>query len=394
MRHVLALIGILSCMTAPARADDPWAVRNWDEVKAETQARAERGAYPVIGIKPDDAREALAHIHSLDHEEWGAAWMTIGDRYVARAEAELATDRKAAQADYLAAWSLYNLGRWPVPDTPNKQQSYTKAQAAFAAYGRVLDPPIEVVRVPFEGKEIVAFLQKPANVATPPVVISIAGSDLWKDYVAVQTRPFLAHGIASLAVDMPGTGDAPVQVRPGSERMYSRLIDYVQSRADLDGKRIIVRGQSWGSYWSARVAYAEVARLRGAVFQSGPVDRYFQRSWQEEGFKTREFLFDYVPSRLHMLGVHSVDEAFQFMPSLSLKAAGLLDKPTPPMLLIGGAQDTQVPFDDFLLMLTHGTPKHAWVNPTGGTMGRSVTVKDQEIFETVVLPWVHDQFAR
>ena len=64
-----------------------------------------------------------------------------------------------------------------------------------------------------------------------------------------------------------------------------------------------MRGQSWGSYWSARAAYAEVARLKGAVFQSGPVHRYFQREWQQEAFKTKEFLFDYVPSRLHMLGV-------------------------------------------------------------------------------------------
>ena len=59
--------------------------------------------------------------------------------------------------------------------------------------------------------------------------------------------------------------------------MISAIIDHVQSRADLDGRRIIVRGQSWGSYWSARAAYAERNRLKGAVFQSGPVHRYFQR---------------------------------------------------------------------------------------------------------------------
>ena len=28
-------------------ADDGWQTRTWDELKAETQARAERGAYPV-----------------------------------------------------------------------------------------------------------------------------------------------------------------------------------------------------------------------------------------------------------------------------------------------------------------------------------------------------------
>jgi hypothetical protein len=32
--------------------DDGWQTRTWEELKAETQARAERGAYPVFGIWP------------------------------------------------------------------------------------------------------------------------------------------------------------------------------------------------------------------------------------------------------------------------------------------------------------------------------------------------------
>jgi len=30
--------------------------RTLDELKAETQARADRNAYPLIGLKPDDVR--------------------------------------------------------------------------------------------------------------------------------------------------------------------------------------------------------------------------------------------------------------------------------------------------------------------------------------------------
>jgi hypothetical protein len=237
----------------------------------------------------------------------------------------------------------------------------------------------------------VALLQVPRDVARPPVVISIGGSDLWKDTVAIQSRAFLPWGIAVLALDMPGTGDAPLPVMPGSERIYSAVIDYVKTRPDLDGERIVVRGQSWGSYWAARTGYAEVTRLAGVVFQSGPVHHYFQCAWQQEAFKTKEFLFDYVPSRLHMLGQRTVEEAFAFMPSLSL--VGLIDKPTPPMLVIAGAKDTQVPFADFLLLMQNGSPKHAWVNPDGQTMGRSLTVKDDDITATVTIPWVRQRFG-
>src|SRR4029079_4993870 len=139
-----------------------------------------------------------------------------------------------------------------------------------------------------------------------------------------------------------GTCEAPEPCVPGAERMISAIIDHLVERPDIDGSRIIVRGQSWGSYWSARAAYAEKNRLKGAVFQSGPVHEYFQRSWQETAFRRKEFLFDYVLPRLHMLGRHSVEDAFAFMPSLSL--LGMIQKPTPPMLVIAGGQDSQVPF--------------------------------------------------
>ena len=57
--------------------------RTLDELKAETQSRADRNAYPVVGLKPDDVREALGRIHSLDRDEWAAAWGSIAERYAA-----------------------------------------------------------------------------------------------------------------------------------------------------------------------------------------------------------------------------------------------------------------------------------------------------------------------
>ena len=92
-----------------------------------------------------------------------------------------------------------------------------------------------------------------------------------------------------------------------------------------------------------------------------------------------------------MLGVKDIEAGLQVLPGLSLE--GLIDKPSAPMLVIGGCLDTQVPFNDTILLLTHGSPKSAWINPTGVTMARSDTVKDPYIFANVVMPWVAQQFA-
>lgn len=386
----IAVLAASPVFSARAQNDTPtpeqWQTRTWPELKAETQARADRNAYPVTGLKSDDVREALSHIDSLDRDQWAAAFMAIGDRYRTRAEAELVQHPEAARDHYYQAWLNYAFGRWPSPNSRGKHESADKAEAAFLAYGQLLTPKIEVLRIPFEGKNIVVYLQKPLNVAKPPIVIDIGGVDEWKDAGASDGRSFLKDGIADVAVDMPGTGDAPLPGRPGSERMYSALIDFLLTRGDLDGSRIVVRGVSWGSYWATRVAYAEPTRLKGAVFQSGPVDAYFDRAWQEKALHTQEYLLDFVQSRLYILGQPSVKAMLDFMPSMSLKP--LLEKPTPPMLVIGGVHDTQNPFSDVLLLLQSGSPKYAWVNPEGGHMGRSKTWSDGRIFDEVVRPWI------
>ena len=115
--------------------------RTLDELKAEVQARAERNAYPLIGILPKDAREALGSLTSLDPEEWAEAWVKIGDRYIERAEARVFRDRAGADAAFLQAWRLYSFARWPVPNSSRKQRAYQKALAAFRKHGELQTPP-------------------------------------------------------------------------------------------------------------------------------------------------------------------------------------------------------------------------------------------------------------
>src|SRR5690348_16838481 len=81
----LVALGLLLAI-APARAEELPPQRTLEELKAEAQARADRNAYPLIGLKPEEVREALANIKTLDRDEWAAAWSAIGERYMKRAE--------------------------------------------------------------------------------------------------------------------------------------------------------------------------------------------------------------------------------------------------------------------------------------------------------------------
>ena len=57
--------------------------------------------------------------------------------------------------DFHQAWLVYSFARWPVPNSPGKQRAYEKALEAWLAHARKFDPPVELLKVPFEGKEVV-----------------------------------------------------------------------------------------------------------------------------------------------------------------------------------------------------------------------------------------------
>jgi esterase FrsA len=367
--------------------------RTLDEVKEEALKRAESGMYPMIGLDPADVREAFNSVHKMDNDEWAAAFMKVADRYAADAKSLAATDSAKASAAYIRAWRLYSFGRWPVPASEGKRASYAKALEMFRAAAKFLDPPLETVRIPFEGKEIVGYFRLPKNAKGPvPVLLAISGLDSRKEDMTVNYGALLQYGIGFLAIDSPGTGEAPIQAGETSERMFSRAIDYLLTRPEVDKARIAAVGQSFGGYWATKLAIVEHDRLRAVVAQSPPVDGAFQKDYVLNKLRTnREYLFGMSSAMESILdNVHTVEDLADTFPKLSLVTQGLVGKPTAPMLIIAGVLDTQVPVADAYLLLSSGdVPKEAWINPKGGHLGRQVKVyPDPVILRTVIVPWL------
>jgi len=368
--------------------------RTLEELKTETQARADRSAYPLTGIKPADVREALAKISTLDRDEWAAAWSAVAARYEdAGKAAEAAGHIKEAQENFLQAWRLYSFARWPTTNSPGKQRAYEKALDAFASYARHLDAPPQTVRIPFEGKEIVGLLRLPKAAGPLPLVFTISALDSRKEDNVERAEAFIRRGIATFSLDMPGTGQAPVKGDVASERMFSRGLDYLATRPEIDAKRIAVQGGSWSGYWAAKLGIVERDRLKAVVVQGGPIHHYFQPEWQTKALGTREYLFDLFPARASVYEAKSLDEFLAYGPRMSLQNQGLIGRPSAPMLLVNGDRDTQVPIADLDLLLHAGSPKEAWVNPGGGHMGRSSEWPDGKIFEKIVTPWLARQLG-
>ncbi|MGD0414889.1 MAG: alpha/beta hydrolase [Terriglobales bacterium] len=369
------------------------AERTIDEIKTEAVHRAENGMYPLIGLDPGDVKEAFNSIHTRDKDEWAAAFMGVADRYMNEAKSLEKTDPTKANADYIRAWRLYSFGRWPIPASAGKQRSYERAIDAFLAHARFWDPPLEIVRIPFEGKEIIGYLRLPKNSNGPvPLVLAVNGLDSRKEDLSESFSAILPFGIGFLAVDGPGTGQSPIKVSENAERMLSRVLDYIATRPEIDKNRVAMHGVSWGAYWATKMAIVERARLKGASAQSPPIDRFFQKDFLLNSLiGNREYLFDQVPALMAIFdNVKTVDEMAEVLPKMSLVKQGLLGKPMAPMLILAGVLDTQVPISDIYLLLDKGdVPKTAWINPQGGHLGRQVKVwPDPVIFKQVIIPWL------
>jgi esterase FrsA len=391
MRTPIALfLGIIICANALAQERGE---RTLDEIKAEAIHRAENGMYPLIGLDPGDVKEAFASIHTKDKDEWAAAFMGVADRYMNEAKSLEKTDPTKANADYIRAWRLYSFGRWPIPASAGKQRSYEKAIQAFLAHAKFWDPPLEIVHIPFEGKEIIGYLRLPKNSTGPvPLVLAVNGLDSRKEDLSESFSAILPYGIGFLAVDGPGTGQSPIKVSENAERMFSCILDYLATRPEVDKSRIAMHGVSWGAYWATKTAIVERARLKGASAQSPPVDTFFQKNFLMDSLiGNREYLFDQVPALMAIFdNVKTVDEMAEVLPKMSLVKQGLLGKPMAPMLILAGVLDTQVPISDIYLLLDKGdVPKTAWINPQGGHLGRQVKVwPDPVIFRQVIIPWL------
>lgn len=374
-RILLAAIMLCGALAALAQSG-----RTLEELKAEAQARADRNAYPLIGLKPDDVREALGRLKTLDGDDWAASWAAVGDRYLAK-------------GDYDAAWKHYSFARWPQPTSPGKQRAYEKALDAYLEHARRFDPPVQVVRVPYEASEVVGLLRVPRAPIAVPLVIAISGLDSRKEENVERFASFVDRGIAVLALDSPGTGQSGVKAAPGADKSISRIMDLVLARPEIDARRVVLYGGSFGGHWASVLAVTERARLKAVVAQSPLVHDAFLRERKEALETNREYLFDYVPAWMYAYGARDMADLLDKRERMSMKARGLLEQPTPPMLVIAGTLDTQVPFHDTELLMESGdAPKEFWVNPRGGHMGRDAKAwPDPVIFRKVTTPWILKQ---
>jgi dienelactone hydrolase len=372
--------------------------RSLDEVKAEFLRRAGR-LNPFEDIRREDAERVMKALQSLDKDHWAQEWSKIGLGHEEQADARAKAGVSGAELAelYMRGFDACRVGRYPTPNSPGKLQAYQLSLRMFRKAAQYFDPPLEIIELPFDGgKKLIGYLQLPPGVTKPPVVLHWGGVDGWKEDRLRIAKAIMAQGLASLTIDMPGSGENPVLYRdPAAERTYTAWLDYLPQRAEVDGGRVGIWGGSFGAYWAARLAHVVPDRVKGAVFHGGNIHYGFQKEWLIPAFTTggATYLFgahSLFEARGRAIGVTTLEEFLEAAPSLSLLTMGLLDKPSAPILGVNGKLDDQAPVDDIYLLMEHGSPKSARIYANGHHMGRTPGEPSEPITTTIVA-WLKEQ---
>ena len=91
--------------------------------------------------------------------------------------------------------------------------------------------------IPYEGKHLAATLRRPHGIARPPLVLMTMGLDSTKEELLTFEDNFLRRGMAILAFDGPGQGEAEYDfpIRADYEAVTGTVIDWVErEREDID----------------------------------------------------------------------------------------------------------------------------------------------------------------
>ncbi len=367
--------------------------RTLEEIKSGIVDRAGR-INPFEWVTKEDVSEVAGRLKNLDPDHWAEEWVRIGARYESQGAAEETRgESEACGRSYYLAYEYYRIGRYPVPNSAEKTKCCEGVLRCFQKAARYSNPPAERIEIPFEGTRVVGYLQMPSGTVRPPVVMHWGGVDGWKEDRRQASKAFHREGLATFAIDMPGTGENPVlgdDLR--AERTFSVALDHLAKRSDVDGSRIAVMGASFGGYWASKVAYVECERLKGAVNWGGGVHLTFQEEWLRPAFTQRASQYLLGPAslleaRAYMFRVETLEEVLSLAPILSLKDQGYLDKPNAPLLLVNGKKDDQHPIEDFYLLMEHGNPKEVRIYPEGGHMGRGSGKPNHHVLE-LIARWV------
>jgi dienelactone hydrolase len=274
----------------------------------------------------------------------------MGDKLVSLATEDEAQGRLFSAGEKLSRAVTYFITaeRMQAPRSVPRQALYQKVLSSFSRRIKLGRENCQRVEIPYEHANISGLFVKADSVTGPaPCVVLVNGLDVTKEFLYGMRLPhaLARRGISSLVIDQPGTGEAlrlhGLKAIYESERWGSRVVDWLETRSDVDAKRIGLAGISLGGYYVPRAVAFEprfaLGVVWGAIYDWGQVNK---RRLVREGDRPVPHYWD------HCQWVWDAKTVEEFMAKAEkVTVKGFLNRIKVPFLVTHGEKDRQIPVE-------------------------------------------------
>lgn len=291
------------------------------------------------GVPLTDFQEVTGALASW--EDWCGAWSARGAVHEEMGRAALDGGFTTSAAEHLRTAAMcYHFGKFLFMHDPEQMRAaHDKAIDCHRTALPHMRPPGERVKIPYEGTTLKANLHLPYEndraAPRPPVLVMCVGLDSTKEEMDAYARPFLERGIATLAFDGPGQGEAEydLPIRGDYEAPVGAVLDWIDTRTELDNAWIGIWGVSLGGYYAPRAA-AHHDRIKACVSLTGPFN--WAEAWDSLPDLTRAAFVARSFSA-------SAEEARDKAAALTLD--GVVQNIRCPLYVVAGKLDRVIPWD-------------------------------------------------
>ena len=293
-------------------------------------------------------QEAAKQPDAAGVQAFRETWSKMADKLCDLAEEDEAHGRllSAGEKYNRAATYLITCERLQAHGAPGRLELFKRFVDVFQRGVKLAKENCERVEIPYEGKVISGLFTRAEGVDGPaPVLVQVNGLDSTKEMkYRVGLPAWLARrGVSSLVIDQPGTGEAlrlhGMTARYDSEHWASRVVDWLETRADVDPKRIGCEGVSLGGYYCPRAVAFEPRFACGVVWGANHDWRDVQkRRLEKEGELPVPHYWAHVE---WVWGAKDIDDFMRIAQDVHLD--GVVEKIRVPFLVTHGEKDSQIP---------------------------------------------------
>jgi dienelactone hydrolase len=308
-----------------------------------------------MGARIGEIEEMCAPLHeaakapdAAGTKAFRETWARMADKLCSLAEEDEARGRLLSAGEKYKRASAYLITceRLQAHGAPGRMELYRRSLDLFARGIALAKDNCERVQIPYEGGHLSALYVRAVGVqGRAPVLVQLNGLDSTKEMKYLVGLPawMARRGVSSLIVDQPGTGEAlrlhGMTARFDAEHWASKVVDWLETREDVDASRIGCEGVSLGGYYCPRAVAFEPRFACGVAWGAN-------HDWRDVQKKRLEKEGDFpVPHYwAHVCWVWGAKDVEEFMKiAENVHLDGVVERIKVPFLVTHGEKDSQIP---------------------------------------------------